>query len=93
MTSSVLKTLFKEFREINKKSVYDNQACLEFPQGEENPLLLHIVSLIMKIRYGYIPDIISWFLFSFQIGTSADVWTIQKWKDRIRDEITSKLSK
>ena len=30
---TAVKELFKEFREINKKSVYDNQAQIEFPEG------------------------------------------------------------
>ena len=37
MASTVaIKELFKEFREINKKSVYDNQAQIEFPSGIVN---------------------------------------------------------
>jgi hypothetical protein len=41
--NSALKTLFKEFNEINRVSLgYDKQATIEFPEGEENPLKIKI---------------------------------------------------
>jgi len=49
MTSEAIKTLFREFRAINRQSVYDNQAKIEFPNGEEDPCNLEIHLLP---RYG-----------------------------------------
>jgi ubiquitin-conjugating enzyme E2 M len=52
MTEPNLKLLFNEFVNINqdRKGVYEDQALIEFPNGEENPLNLKVV---VTPKYGF----------------------------------------
>lgn len=40
-TTSPMKSLLKEYKELNNKSLYDNQAFVEF--AEDNPFFLRII--------------------------------------------------
>lgn len=48
--SSSLKELYSEFTKINRKKVFEDQATIEFPEGEDNPYLIRV---ILKPDFGY----------------------------------------